>query len=272
MLSQGGKSMRIHVSSLRATALVALCAMWAAAPAAAQRSGLAGNGGSAVSAGAGRIGAFPRSGLSLATGFIMHSDLPAPVEPSLFGTVAVPAGTTPVSARWTRVSTVGIYHPVLANIADRATSMDRRRQAAFVQMAINRAITYRHDHSHWNANDYWATAEETLRRGAGDCEDIAVAKMQALRRLGFAPRDLYLTVGRIADGGEHATLLVRIDNRFWVLDDRDDRMVEAGAFGAFDPMTTFGAGMTWIHGRRVAPRPAQAVARVTTASVGSAAR
>jgi predicted transglutaminase-like cysteine proteinase len=261
--------MRIHVSSSCAAALVALWAMSAAAPAAAQGSGLVGGGGSAVSNGAGRIAVFPRSGLRLATGFAARSDLPAPVEPSLFGTVALPAGTTPVSARWTRVSTAGIYHPVLARIADSAAAMGRHQQAAFVQGAINRAITYRHDHSHWNANDYWATAEETLRRGAGDCEDIAVAKMQALRRLGFEPRDLYLTVGRIAGGGEHAALLVRIDNRFWVLDDREDRMIEAGAFGAFDPMTTFGAGMTWIHGRRIAPRPAQALVRVTTASAGT---
>jgi predicted transglutaminase-like cysteine proteinase len=38
--------------------------------------------------------------------------------------------------------------------------------------------------------DFWANAGETLRRGTGDAEDIAIAKMQVLKAAGFDPKDL----------------------------------------------------------------------------------
>ena len=41
--------------------------------------------------------------------------------------------------------------------------------------------------------DYWATPRETLGRGRGDCEDIAIAKYFGLLRLGVASDKLRLT-------------------------------------------------------------------------------
>lgn len=260
--------MRNHAFRSPAAALVALTALCGAAPAAAQRSGLDGGGTSSVSNGVGRIAALPRAAMRLATGFNTVGNLHVPAEPRLLGTGAVRAGTTPVSARWTRAATADVDDPALAEIVRRAGSMRRHHQAAFVQAAVNGAAGHGHEHNRWNADSYWATPQETLRGSGGDCEDIAVAKMQALRRLGFAPRDLYLIVGRVP-GGQHAALMVRIDNRFWVLDDRRDHMVEAGAFSAFAPVMTFGAGMTWLHGRRVAPAAVPNVTPIATTLVAT---
>src|SRR5688500_12731310 len=39
-----------------------------------------------------------------------------PVEPSVFGTVALPAGTTPTSARWTRIMNARVDHPAVARL------------------------------------------------------------------------------------------------------------------------------------------------------------
>ena len=173
-----------------------------------------------------------------------------PIEPSVFGTVALPAGTTPTSARWTRMMTARTDHPGLTRLAAGAAKLDRERQAAFVQAEVNRAIQRRAPAGCRGDDGYWAAAGETLTRGQGDCVDIAVAKMEALRRLGFAGQDLYLTTGRAA-GGHKAALLVRIGDRFWLLDDRSERMIPADASAAFDPALTYGVGMTWAHGRRL---------------------
>jgi len=186
---------------------------------------------------------------------------PPPVSPDLFGTAAVAAAR--IDPRWQRVAETGSDSPIILRIVDGLAGLDRYGQAGHVQAAVNRAVAYRADAELWAARDHWATADETLARGAGDCEDIAVAKMQALRRLGFEDRDLYLSVGRDAAGQEHAVLLVRIDERFWVLDDRAERMIEAGEFRGFTPVLTFGAGTSWVHGQR---RAALAVPAATGAS------
>ncbi len=175
-----------------------------------------------------------------------------PVEPSVFGTIALPAGTTPTSARWTRIMNARTDHPAVARLTGDAAKLDRERQAAFVQAAVNGAM--QRGAGCRNDDGYWATAAETLARRTGDCVDIAVAKMEALRRLGFAQSDLYLTTGRAAGGGFKSALLVRIGDRFWLLDDRSDRMIAAEATAGFDPSLTYGVGMTWAHGRRLPAR------------------
>ncbi len=45
----------------------------------------------------------------------------------------------------------------------------------------------------WGQKDYWATPEEFLGRGRGDCEDFVIAKYFALRELGVPDQRLYLT-------------------------------------------------------------------------------
>ena len=58
------------------------------------------------------------------------------------------------------------------------------------------------------------SAGETLRRGRGDCEDYAIAKLQMLRRAGFADRDLYLVVVKdLVRRADHAVLVVRAEGR-----------------------------------------------------------
>lgn len=42
----------------------------------------------------------------------------------------------------------------------------------------------------WNMNDYWATPIEFLSRGAGDCEDFAIAKYFTLKAMGMPDEKL----------------------------------------------------------------------------------
>jgi predicted transglutaminase-like cysteine proteinase len=54
-------------------------------------------------------------------------------------------------------------------------------------------ITYKRDSVHWKKNDYWASPFEFLGTGAGDCEDYAIAKYFALRKLGIPDEKLKIT-------------------------------------------------------------------------------
>ncbi len=53
-----------------------------------------------------------------------------------------------------------------------------------VNTFFNKNIRFGTDLEVWEQEDYWATALETLGRGAGDCEDFVVAKYFSLVALG----------------------------------------------------------------------------------------
>ena len=54
-----------------------------------------------------------------------------------------------------------------------------------VNQFFNEKILYQTDMQAWGKKDYWATPSETLSKGAGDCEDFAIAKYYALKQLGI---------------------------------------------------------------------------------------
>ena len=166
--------------------------------------------------------------------------------PDAFGSVALPLGPNRFSQRWRRAAAGG-GPPRLIELIAPARRMDRPGQARFVNAALNRQIAFRSDDG-----DRWSTASETLSRAAGDCEDYAIAKMQALRALGVPDHDLFLTIGQdLAVRQAHAVLLVRVGGRFWVLDNRHDRLIPDDQSRDFMPTLSLRAdGKSWLHGFR----------------------
>lgn len=65
---------------------------------------------------------------------------------------------------------------------------------------FNRQIQFGEDAGIWSQPDYWATPSETLGKGAGDCEDFAIAKYYTLREMGVAPDKLRLIYVRAKTG------------------------------------------------------------------------
>ncbi len=174
-----------------------------------------------------------------------------PASPDVFGTVAVAAGMTAYDVRWRRVSAADRYDPRIVAIAKAASGLDELHKLEVVQTEVNRRINWRGDLDGYGLADYWANAGETLTRGIGDSEDIAVVKMQALKAAGFSPRDLYLSVGRDSRRGADMLLLARIGGRFYVLDDRAERPLIAERHSKFVPVITLGDHFAWVHGRRL---------------------
>jgi len=73
------------------------------------------------------------------------------------------------------------------------THLDEPDKLEAVNRLVNRSVAYVSDQQAWGQDDYWATPEETLRLGQGDCEDFAIAKYFALLKLGVAVERLRLT-------------------------------------------------------------------------------
>ena len=180
-----------------------------------------------------------------APGFVV----PPPPSPDVFGTRATPGALSgKPGTSWPRVRDQGAAPPALLALIAPVRTLRPAQQIGFVQAVVNHRIPYRLDADWWGEEDYWATAEETLRTNGGDCEDLAIVKLQALRALGFPLDSLYLSIGRDTARGDHALLLVRLNGRFLVLDDRNDRPTPAAQFHSFVPVLTFVAGTEFVHG------------------------
>lgn len=174
-----------------------------------------------------------------------------PVTPDIFGTAAVSAGVTFYDARFRRVSNTDRAHPMVLALAETVRGMTPELQLATVQREVKQRVRWAQDLETMKVADLWANAGETLERGAGDSEDIAVVEMQVLKAAGWNARDLYMSIGRELGVGTHIVLLARAPTGFYVLDDKFDHPVDASGHGMFTPILTLGEGKSWVHGRRL---------------------
>lgn len=73
------------------------------------------------------------------------------------------------------------------------TRHPEREQLTAVNRFFNQQLSFRDDTRIWRQTDYWATPVESLVKGAGDCEDYALAKYFSLRNLGVPSEKLRIT-------------------------------------------------------------------------------
>jgi predicted transglutaminase-like cysteine proteinase len=178
-------------------------------------------------------------------------------EPSVFGSVALRVSHTAMDARWEHAAfaappTDARWRQMVAT----ASAAPDHARLAMVNAWINHAVTFTSDMQNYGVSDYWASARETMARGRGDCEDYAIAKMQLLREAGVPSANLYLVVARdLVRRADHALLLVRLDDGYWVLDSGGDEVAPAEAVADYRPLVTFSIGKEWVHGIRRAPQP-----------------
>jgi predicted transglutaminase-like cysteine proteinase len=192
---------------------------------------------------------------------------PTSSTPDLFGSKAIRVAHTRLDSNWQRVSHVSGAGASSGLI--RAAYSDRGQQLEQVNRWVNHAITYAEDSRVYGRADYWANASESLRRGKGDCEDFAIAKMQILRAMGVPQRDLYLVVVRdLVRRADHAVLAVRTDSGFMVLDSNTDRVLPQSQVNDYRPILTFNSEGSWIHGYS-ADRPRMTLASASQPAPGA---
>lgn len=115
----------------------------------------------------------------------------------------------------------------LLAIVDAARQREGRAKLGEINRAINLAIRAVSDEAQYGEADVWASPLASFIRGAGDCEDYAIAKFAALRLAGVAADDLRILIVRDALRGEdHAVAAARLDGRWLTLDNRRMAMIE----------------------------------------------
>jgi predicted transglutaminase-like cysteine proteinase len=80
-----------------------------------------------------------------------------------------------------------------ADLITTGANLDEQQQLHAVNAFFNRTLLFIDDVRTWQQIDYWATPVEALIKGAGDCEDYAIAKYLTLRRLGVPSAKLRIT-------------------------------------------------------------------------------
>ena len=171
-----------------------------------------------------------------------------PAAPTMLGTSAVPIRAERFTLELGRARQDGRSLPAIQRLVAPARNMRPLDKLKFVQAVVNRQVKWMSDTTLWNRHDYWATAQETLEKGAGDMEDRAIVKLQALRALGFGPNELFLTLARDRVGGPMTVLTARIDGRYYILEDSDAVPFDSEKRRAeFRPLMSFGLAGAWMH-------------------------
>ncbi|WP_338424252.1 transglutaminase-like cysteine peptidase [Sphingopyxis kveilinensis] len=186
---------------------------------------------------------------------------------SELGTRAIRVKRTRFDDRWDRVRRAAPAALMQRKLdsAGAARGLDERDLLARVNQWVNREIAYVGDDRNYRRRDFWATAEQTIARGSGDCEDFAILKMQMLRAAGVDAERMKLVLLRdLAANADHAFLLVDTDGGKLVLDNVTDRLYDGSRAQAVRPVLSFSADRRWVHAYRTAA--AAPDARVVPAS------
>lgn len=174
-------------------------------------------------------------------------------KPDVFGTIALKVRRSPLDDKWRRVLQARLNgRPAVFARALRVSNEWHRMEA--INRYVNSRVGFVDDSRQYRRTDVWTTANETLRRGQGDCEDYAIAKLQILRAAGFSDRNLYLVILKdLVRRSDHAVVIVRSGGRMFVLDNGTDRVLESDAMTDYRPILTLAASGVWTHGYKVIP-------------------
>jgi predicted transglutaminase-like cysteine proteinase len=124
-------------------------------------------------------------------------------------------------------------------------------QLNVVNLFFNRQLHYEEDIDLWHETDYWATPIQSLWKGAGDCEDYAIAKYFSLRHLGVPAEKLRITyVKALRQNRAHMVLTYYASPEAMplVLDSLMDPILPASQRPDLLPVYAFNGEGLWLTG------------------------
>lgn len=139
----------------------------------------------------------------------------------------------------------------------RAAGLNSDQQLFEINNFINHRVIFAEDLPLWGQQDYWATPLESLGRGAGDCEDSALAKYISLLQLGVADEQLRLIYVRASvDGLSRAHMVLGYypspEQQPLVLDSLRNDILPASARIDLVPVFSFNSSGLWLGGQPAA--------------------
>jgi predicted transglutaminase-like cysteine proteinase len=180
---------------------------------------------------------------------------PADAPPDLFGLTTVRLGETIYDAVWREAANSDLPRGDVGfdRAVARLAAMPLRERVAAANAWVNARIAYA---PNVELSKHWGTLAKGLARGAGEREDIAIAKLQLLAAAGTPRRDLYLVLTRDwAREADDALLVVRNGDagEAYVLDSRADAVLPADRTDRYFPVLALNAEGAWVFGKRATP-------------------
>jgi len=127
-----------------------------------------------------------------------------------------------------------------------ATDMEKLQK---INSFFNKKIVFASDMDIYGINDYWATPVEFLSRGAGDCEDYAIAKYFSLKMMGVSEEKLRIAyVKALQYNMFHMVMLYykSPEAEPLILDNLVDAIKPASERRDLLPIFTFNAAGLWL--------------------------
>lgn len=202
--------------------------------------------------------ACPPTGIGAAgfasTGFARPGMIPLlgrrlPGSEDFLASKRLPVTRTTFDTAWARVQGSALPRGMVRRALGSGDRTVTRERIAAINAWTNGTVRYVEDRDLYGQADYWASARTTLKRRAGDCEDIAIAKMQLLAAMGVPRSDMYLTIARdLARNADHAMLVVRFEGEHLLLDNATDEVLDASGSYDYRPILSFNTAQKWLHG------------------------
>ena len=134
----------------------------------------------------------------------------------------------------------------LSEMIARSKDLGRREKLKRVNLFFNR-WPYREDRATYGKREHWASPTEFMT-SSGDCEDYAIAKFFALRRMGFSNEELRIVVlwDRIRAIG-HAVVAVYDGDEILILDNLSPMVTSHWRYSHYIPQYSMNETARWAH-------------------------
>ncbi|MBJ6800606.1 transglutaminase-like cysteine peptidase [Geomonas propionica] len=122
-----------------------------------------------------------------------------------------------------------------------------------VNRFFNERLRFDSDWDVWGVEDYWATPIEFLAKGAGDCEDFAIAKYFTLKAMGVEDDKLRITYVKALRFNIHHMVLTYYSTpeaEPLVLDNLVDSIDHASRRSDLVPILSFNGSGLWLAKQR----------------------
>ncbi|MEQ1805609.1 MAG: transglutaminase-like cysteine peptidase [Burkholderiaceae bacterium] len=141
----------------------------------------------------------------------------------------------------------------LRRLLTHALDLDDTARLAAVNRFFNRRIVFATDSDTWSQVDHWASPLELLGKGAGDCEDFAIAKYFSLHAAGVPSAQLRLVYARIQLGGPSGDVQPHMVLAYyplagtepWILDNVNNDIRPASRRPDLTPVFSFNGDGLW---------------------------
>jgi predicted transglutaminase-like cysteine proteinase len=122
-----------------------------------------------------------------------------------------------------------------------------------VNAFFNSTLSYGDDIDLWGVKDYWATPIEFLCKGAGDCEDYAIAKYFTLKAMGVSEEKLNIAYVKALHFNKTHMVLTYYDNpgeEPLILDNLINDIKPASQRNDLSPIFSFNGTGLWMAQQR----------------------